>query len=101
MEEKILKEMLFNFVLITREDVEIKTESGFELSSTTKGKKTATGIVEVVGNGVWLQSGKFIKTSVKKGDRVQFYTSSQHISETTVNKIKYLVMPESNIFARL
>ena len=99
MEKKILKEMLFNFVLITKEDVETKTESGFELSNTPKGKQIATGIVNEVGKGTWLQSGDFIESTVKKGDRVQFYTPGA--KETMIEGNKYLLMPENNIYMRL
>lgn len=83
-------------VLVKRVEAEDKTAGGIVLPDTAK-EKPKRGIVQAVGDGKLLDSGKRNALQVKKGDQVLF--SSYAGTEIKVEGEELLIMDESDILA--
>lgn len=88
---------MFNNVVILRDEVAGRTESGILLPDAVKGK-SSRGTVVSVGQGRF-QDGKFIETTLKKDDKVLF--SSFAGTEVEVDRKTYLIMADDEILAKL
>lgn len=83
-------------VLVKRVEAEDKTAGGIVLPDTAK-EKPKRGMVQAVGDGKLLDTGKRSALQVKKGDQVLF--SSYAGTEIKVDSEEYLIMDESDILA--
>lgn len=83
-------------VLVKRVEAEDKTAGGIVLPDTAK-EKPKRGIVQAVGDGKLLDSGKRTALQVKKGDQVLF--SSYAGTEIKVEGEELLIMDEGDILA--
>ncbi len=83
-------------VLVKRVEAEEKTAGGIVLPDTAK-EKPKRGIIEAVGEGKLLESGKRGKLQVKKGDEVLF--TSYGGTEVKIDGEEYLIMGEEDILA--
>jgi len=83
-------------VLVKRVEAEDKTAGGIVLPDTAK-EKPKRGMVQAVGDGKLLDTGKRSALQVKKGDQVLF--SSYAGTEIKVDSDEYLIMDESDILA--
>jgi chaperonin GroES len=83
-------------VLIKRVEAEDKTAGGIVLPDTAK-EKPKRGMVQAVGDGKLLDTGKRSALQVKKGDQVLF--SSYAGTEIKVDGEEFLIMDESDILA--
>lgn len=83
-------------VLVKRLTAEDKTAGGIVLPDTAK-EKPKRGIVQAVGDGKLLDSGKRSALQIKKGDEVLF--SSYAGTEIKVDGEEYLIMDEGDILA--
>lgn len=83
-------------VLVKRVEAEDKTAGGIVLPDTAK-EKPKRGMVQAVGDGKLLDTGKRSALQVKKGDQVLF--SSYAGTEIKVEGDEYLIMDESDILA--
>jgi chaperonin GroES len=83
-------------VLIKRVEAEDKTAGGIVLPDTAK-EKPKRGMVQAVGDGKLLDTGKRSALQVKKGDQVLF--SSYAGTEIKVDGDEFLIMDESDILA--
>lgn len=83
-------------VLVKRVTAEDKTAGGIVLPETAK-EKPKRGIVQAVGDGKLLDSGKRSDLQVKKGDEVLF--SSYAGTEIKVDGEEFLIMDEGDILA--
>jgi chaperonin GroES len=83
-------------VLVKRLEAEDKTAGGIVLPDTAK-EKPKRGMVQAVGDGKLLDSGKRSQLQVKKGDQVLF--SSYAGTEIKVDGDEYLIMDEGDILA--
>lgn len=83
-------------VLIKRVEAEEKTAGGIVLPDTAR-EKPKRGIVQSVGDGRLLDSGKRHPLSVKKNDQVVF--TSYAGTEVKVGDEKFIIMDESDILA--
>lgn len=89
-------------VKIESEDNKEKIIGGIYIpSSITKAEKPDTGIVESVGEGRILNSGKRIKPSVEKGDKIIFnkFAGTEVSCEGDTNK--YLIIKENDILIKI
>jgi chaperonin GroES len=83
-------------VLVKRLTAEDRTAGGIVLPDTAK-EKPKRGIVQAVGDGKLLDSGKRNELQVKKGDEVLF--SSYAGTEIKVDGEEYLILDEGDILA--
>ncbi len=84
-------------ILVKRDEVGDKTESGIYLPESAK-DKPKSGTVQAVGTGaVNTETGERIPLSVRKGDKVLF--SSYAGTEVKLDKDTLLIMAESDILA--
>jgi chaperonin GroES len=83
-------------VLVKRVEAEDKTAGGIVLPDTAK-EKPKRGMVQAVGDGKLLDTGKRSALQVKKGDQVLF--SSYAGTEIKVDGDEFLIMDESDILA--
>lgn len=83
-------------VLVKRVEAEDKTAGGIVLPDTAK-EKPKRGMVQAVGDGKLLDTGKRSALQVKKGDQVLF--SSYAGTEIKVDGEEYLIMDEGDILA--
>ena len=83
-------------VLVKRVTAEGKTAGGIVLPESAK-EKPKRGIVQAVGDGKLLDSGKRNALQVKKGDEVLF--SSYAGTEIKVDGEEYIIMDEGDILA--
>lgn len=63
--------LLGDRVMVRRDKAEKKTAGGIHIPDSAQ-EKSLQGEVIAVGNGKWLDSGRFVEVSVKKGDKVIF-----------------------------
>lgn len=87
---------LHDYVLVEPVEEETKTDAGIYLPETAKEKPTI-GKVRAVGPGKTDKSGKRIKMSVKKGDKV--YYKKWGGSEIKVKGKEWLIVEEKDILA--
>lgn len=83
-------------VLVKRVEAEDKTAGGIVLPDTAK-EKPKRGVVQAVGDGKLLETGKRSQLQVKAGDQVLF--SSYAGTEIKVEGDEYLIMDEGDILA--
>lgn len=83
-------------VLIKRLEAEEKTAGGIVLPDSAK-EKPKRGVVQAVGDGKMLDSGKRSDLQVAKGNEVLF--SSYSGTEIKVNGEEFLIIDESDILA--
>lgn len=83
-------------VLVKRLTAEDKTAGGIVLPDTAK-EKPKRGIIQAVGDGKLLDSGKRSALQVKKGNEVLF--SSYAGTEIKVDNEEFLIMDEGDILA--
>jgi chaperonin GroES len=83
-------------VLVKRVEAEDKTAGGIVLPDTAK-EKPKRGMVQAVGDGKLLDTGKRSALQVKKGDQVLF--SSYAGTEIKVDGEEFLIMDEGDILA--
>jgi chaperonin GroES len=83
-------------VLVKRVEAEDKTAGGIVLPDTAK-EKPKRGLVQAIGDGKLLDSGKRSALQVKKGDQVLF--SSYAGTEIKVDGEEFLIMDENDILA--
>lgn len=83
-------------VLVKRVEAEDKTAGGIVLPDTAK-EKPKRGVVQAVGDGKLLDSGKRSALQLKKGDQVLF--SSYAGTEIKVDGEEFLIMDEGDILA--
>lgn len=84
---------LFDRVLLKQKEVETKTSSGIIIPESSK-EKPLIGIVVAVGDG---KPGE--PMTVKVGDEVTF---GQYVgTEIEIEKVKYLIMRENELFGIL
>lgn len=87
---------LDNRVIVKQCEPEVKTAGGIVLPGSAQ-EKPQRGIVESVGPGQMLDSGKRAQLSVKKGDEV-FYGKYAG-SEVEIAGVKYVILRETDILA--
>ena len=87
---------LDNRVIVKQCEAEVKTAGGIVLPGSAQ-EKPQRGIVECVGPGQMLDSGKRAQLSVKKGDEV-FYGKYAG-SEVEIKSVKYVILRETDILA--
>ncbi len=83
--------LLHNLVAILPDEIE-ETETGIKLPTS---QATATGTVVAVGPGIYLPSGDFVETTVKKGDKVVYVKGKGE--EIVYHGKKILVTLETNL----
>src|SRR5512134_1698474 len=83
-------------VVVKRLEADEKTAGGIVLPDTAK-EKPKRGVVQAVGDGKLLDSGKRSQLQVKKGDQVLF--SSYAGTEIKVEGEELLIMDEGDILA--
>ena len=83
-------------VLVKRVEAEAKTAGGIVLPDTAR-EKPKRGVVEAVGEGKMLDTGKRSALQVKKGDEVLF--TSYGGTEIKIDGQEYLLMGEEDILA--
>ena len=83
-------------VLVKRVEAEDRTAGGIVLPDTAK-EKPKRGVVQAVGDGKLLDSGKRSELQVKKGNQVLF--SSYAGTEIKVEGEELLIMDENDILA--
>jgi chaperonin GroES len=83
-------------VLVKRVEAEEKTSGGIVLPDAAK-EKPKRGIIQAVGDGKLLDSGKRSEMQVAKGDEVLF--SSYAGTEIKVNGEELIIMDENDILA--
>ncbi|MBI4582358.1 MAG: co-chaperone GroES [Planctomycetes bacterium] len=83
-------------VLVKRVEAEDKTTGGIVLPDTAK-EKPKRGVVQAVGDGKLLDSGKRSALQVSKGNHVLF--SSYAGTEIKVDGEEFLIMDENDILA--
>jgi len=83
-------------VVVKRVEAEQKTAGGIVLPDTAK-EKPKRGIIQAVGDGRLLETGKRSKLQVAKGDEVLF--SSYSGTEIKVDGEEMLILDESEILA--
>jgi len=83
-------------VLVKRVEAEEKTAGGIVLPDAAK-EKPKRGIIEAVGEGKLLETGKRGELQVKKGDEVLF--TSYGGTEIKIDGEEYLIMGEEDILA--
>lgn len=94
---KPIPEPLHNRVIILPDVAQDRTKSGIILSAASQ-EKPARGTVVAVGPGQW-EFSRFIVPSVTKGDRITY--SNRTGTEIEHNDITYLVMRDTDIFAKI
>ncbi|HSW46816.1 MAG TPA: co-chaperone GroES [Phycisphaerae bacterium] len=85
-------------VLVKRVEAESKTAGGIVLPDTAK-EKPRRGVVQAIGDGKLLDSGKRHPLAVAKGDEVLF--SSYAGTEVKVDGEELLILDENDILAVL
>ncbi|MFP4514761.1 MAG: co-chaperone GroES [Parcubacteria group bacterium] len=88
---------LHSNVVIKPLKLEETTPSGIVLPETAKDEKPEQGEVIAVGPGKKLESGDYLKASVKEGDKVVFKKYSP--DEIKVENEEYLIIDDSDILA--
>jgi chaperonin GroES len=83
-------------IVVKRVEAEEKTAGGIVLPDTAK-EKPKQGIIQSLGDGKLLDTGKRAAFQVKAGDRVLF--TSYGGSEVTLDGEELLVMTEDDILA--
>jgi chaperonin GroES len=83
-------------VLVKRVEAESTTAGGIVLPDAAK-EKPKRGIVQALGEGRMLDSGKRVEFQVKKDDEVLF--SSYAGTEIKINGEEYLILEENDILA--
>jgi chaperonin GroES len=83
-------------VLVKRVEAEEKTAGGIVLPDTAK-EKPKRGVIEAVGEGKLLDTGKRSELQVKKGDEVLF--TSYGGTEIKIDGEEFLIMGEEDILA--
>jgi len=83
-------------VLVKRVEAEERTAGGIVLPDTAK-EKPKRGVVQAVGDGRLLDTGKRSELQVKKGDEVLF--TSYGGTEIKIDGEEYLIMGEEDILA--
>lgn len=84
-------------VVVRPVETEEKTAGGIVIPDTAK-EKPQVGVVEAVGPGALLKSGKRAAMAVAKGDRVWFGKYSG--SDVKIDGIDFKVLRESDILAK-
>lgn len=87
-----------DYVLIQREAAEERTHGGIIIPENAK-ERPAKGKVLAVGKGRLLESGRFVETTVKVGDRVLFGKYSG--TDATRDSDPPILVRESEILAVL
>jgi len=87
---------LDNRVIVKQCEAEVKTAGGIVLPGSAQ-EKPQRGIVEAVGPGQMLDSGKRAAVAVKKGDEV--YYGKYAGSEVQIDGVKFVILRESDILA--
>jgi chaperonin GroES len=88
---------LHSNVVIKPLKVDKTTPSGIVLPDTAKDEKPEQGEVVAVGPGKKLESGDYLKASVKVGDKVVFKKYSP--DEIKIDNEDYLIIDDSDILA--
>lgn len=88
---------LGNYIFL-KFDKKKKSKSGVVLSDVSK-EKPAKAVVIAVGEGIMDRHGNMIKTKLKKGDEVIIDPFLPR--EVKVDGMEYLIMKESEIFAKI
>ncbi len=83
-------------VLVKRLEAEEKTAGGIVLPDTAK-EKPKRGVIQAVGEGKLLDSGKRGELQVSKGDEVLF--TSYAGTEIKIDGEEYIIMGEEDILA--
>ncbi len=83
-------------VLVRRVEAEAKTSGGIVLPDTAR-EKPKRGVIQAVGEGKLLDTGKRGALQVKKGDEVLF--TSYAGTEIKIDGEEYLIMGEEDILA--
>ncbi len=83
-------------VLVKRVEAEGRTSGGIVLPDTAK-EKPKRGVVQAVGDGKLLETGKRSELQVKKGDEVLF--TSYGGTEIKIDGEEYLILGEEDILA--
>jgi chaperonin GroES len=83
-------------VLVKRVEAEEKTAGGIVLPDAAR-EKPKRGIIQAVGDGKLLDTGKRSKLVVKKGDEVLF--TSYAGTEIKIDGEEYMIMGEEDILA--
>ena len=84
-------------VVVRPVDTEEKTAGGIVIPDTAK-EKPQVGVVEAVGPGALLKSGKRAAMAVGKGDRVWFGKYSG--SDVKIDGVDFKVLRENDILAK-
>lgn len=71
MDEQKKVRLLGDRVMVQREQVEKMSRGGIHIPDSAQ-EKSLQGTVIEAGPGKWLDSGRFVEVSVKKGDKVLF-----------------------------
>ena len=93
---KVKVKPLGDRILVKRVEAEEKTAGGIVLPDTAK-ETPKEGVVEAVGRGKVLDSGKLQALVLKKGDRVLF--ASYAGNEIKLDGDEYLIMREEDVLA--
>ena len=83
-------------VLVKRVEAEERTTGGIVLPDTAR-EKPKRGVVQAVGDGKLLETGKRSALQVKKGDEVLF--TSYGGTEIKIDGEEYLILGEEDILA--
>lgn len=83
-------------VLVKRVEAEERTTGGIVLPDTAR-EKPKRGVVQAVGDGKLLETGKRSALQVKKGDEVLF--TSYGGTEIKIDGQEYLILGEEDILA--
>jgi chaperonin GroES len=80
---------------VSKEDSNIKSNSGIIIPETIDQKQTNKGKVIAIGDGKYDNNGNFIPMNLKKGDKVMF----QWGDKIEVDEKEYFIVSEENILA--
>lgn len=85
-------------IVVKPSEAEEKTASGIIIPDTAK-EKPMQGEVIAVGKGRVSDDGKLIPIELKVGDKILYGKYSG--TEVTIDGIEYLIMRESDVYAKL